>query len=328
MDKREFLLALDKMIREKKISCKQLHNMEVFYDIYLSISREAKDFSFKSILVCLEEELSYRMETNYYWCGTDKGPYGFSINTFQTLINGSDEMAHILWAALYRMDDEGNELMEEEEGIMYALDEYRSIDYQALFEKYKEVDDMLDDCEIVNCIYEVNKDILTCAHNMTEILILLELLINSSEDTENVTGSRKKYILVLQSPALDAWVQFMDSGGGNVDKEDKERFSTILSCLENEEIIYETPNNWFDFGSFSTGKETQGGWYHFIVHDEYSLYDTLGVYTARLFAFGIISLRYLVAMVDMQDFLEKMDLKYHYLGCSGENRIADMEVCV
>lgn len=314
----DFLTSLDGFVRQQVANGNQILYTMAIADILRYISGEPIDYGLKDFVRKDKEEWEYREESDYCWCGVDKNPYGFTIKEYQGFIMDIEEMAEFLWEVLYRMDENGNEIMGEEEGLEYAINAYESLDVMALGKKYQDLSDMLAGCDIVSCAYETHEEIFSYAHNMEETLILLELIINSGGDLCNECGCLEKHILSLESPALDAWVEFMSSESNKVAKEDINKFWIILSGLENEEITYETANAGIELSSFSTGADHPGGWYRTIIHDTYCFYNNCGVNTSYFFVYGLISLRYLAIMLSMQDFLREMDGKYHYCMSRGD----------
>ena len=308
----DFLTSLDGFVRQQVANRNQILYILAIADILRYISGEPMDYGLRDFVRKDKEEWEYREESHYCWCGADKEPYGFTIKEYRGVIMDIEEMAYFLWEVLYRIDENGNEIMGETDGFEYATDAYEDLDAKILGNKYQKLSDMLVDCDIVNCIYEEYEEIFSFAHNMEETLILLELIINSSRDLCNECGCLEKHILSLESPALDAWVEFMSSESNMVTKEDADKFRTILTELENEEITYETANTGIELSSFSTGVNHHGGWYRTIIHDTYCYYNSCGVDTSYFFVYGLISLRYLALMLSMQDFLREMDGKYHY----------------
>ena len=308
----DFLTSLDGFVRQQVANRNQILYILAIADILRYISGEPMDYGLRDFVRKDKEEWEYREESDYCWCGVDKSPYGFTIKEYQGIIMDIEEMAYFLWEVLYRLDENGNEVMGETDGFEYATNAYENLDVKTLGKKYQKLSDMLTGCDIVNCIYEEYEEIFSFAHNMEETLILLDLIINSSGDLCNECGCLEKHILSLESPALDAWVEFMSSESNKVAKEDAEEFRTILTELENEEITYETANTGIELSSFSTGVNHYGGWYRTIIHDTYCFYNSCGVDTSYFFVHGLISLRYLALMLSMQDFLRKMDGKYHY----------------
>lgn len=312
MNEISFLTSLDDFIRQQVSNRNQIQFIMAIDDILRYISGEPMEFGLEDFVRKDNEKWEYREESVFHWCGVDKQPYGFTIKVFQGFVMDIEEMAEFLWEVLYRMDENGNEVMGEEEGFEYAVNAYENLDVMALGKKYQNLSDMLAGCDIVSCAYETHKEIFSYAHNMEEALILLELIISSGGDLSNECGCLEKLILSLESPALDAWVEFMSSENNRVTKEDVNKFQIILSGLEKGEITYETANTGIELSSFSTGADHPDGWYRTIIHDTYCFYNSCGVSTSNFFVYGLISLRYLALMLGMQDFLSEMDRKYHY----------------
>lgn len=326
MDKKSFLSALDVMVRQQVTYNNQTLCAMAVNDMLRYISGAAMDFGLESFVSGGHDRQTYSSEADFCWCGVDKGPYGFSIRAFQRFTMDCQEIAHVLWEELYWIDEDGNEAMGEEEGVEYAKNMYENLEVAILGMKYQELGNLLDSCEIADCIYEMHENVFSCARNKEETLILLELIISSSRDENNTCGCLEKYILSLESPALDRWVEFVSSGRDSVAKEDGERFRIILHGLENEEITCEMASDGIELSSFSTGEGHPGGWYRTIIHDAYCFYNGYGVSTCFFFVYGLISLRYLAVMLDMQDFLREMDEKYHYLACREDGPADGMEV--
>lgn len=321
MDRISFLLAFDSVIRQQKTGCSPVLYVMAVDNLLRYLSGESVDFGLKDFV--LEDDAIYGEQLDFCWCGADKGPYGFRIMAFQSAVLDCQEMAQVLWAALYRMDKDGNEVMEENEGVEYArnvCEHYRTVMPDM---KYEKPDELFSQDRIAGCYYEMHEDIFACAHNMMETLILLELIINSGMDENNECGSLNKHILSLESPALDAWSDFIVSGNGRVSEIDRARYQRILSELENEEITYEISNDGVELNSFRDQTEYSGGWYRTVIHDEYCFYNSYGIGTSCFFACGLISLRYLAAMLSMRDFLQEMDKKHHYLVYGEEEEKAD-----
>mgnify|MGYP006990122323 CR=1 FL=1 len=326
MDITGFLFALDDMIRGRETGCSPMLYVIAVDNLLRYISGEQADFGLEDFIQ--EDDFIYGEELGFCWCGADKGPYGFTIKAFQSAVLDCQEMANVLWQALYRIDQDGNEVMGEEEGIEYAKKvcaHYKTVmpDIQ-----YQELDERFPREEIANCYYERHEDIFACAHNKVENLILLELIINSGMDEDNECGSLYKHILSFESPALDAWSDFIVSGRGRVSGKDVKKYQGILSRLENEEITYEMPNEGVELNSFRDQTKYAGGWYRTIIHDEYCFYNSYGIATSCFFAYGLISLRYLAVMLIMCDFLQEMDKKYHYLIHKDEGGRADETIRV
>lgn len=321
MDKIDFLLDLDDMIRQQTTYGNQAFWAAAIYDMLQYISGKTMDFGMRSFTPQVSEDWTAIEGKEYYWCGVDEGPYGFSVDALSTFVMDRQEIVDSLWKTLYMTDKDGNVVMEERDGVEYAAKLYDAFDVAALRNKYQEMEELLSDCDIAKCVYELHEDIFSYAHNMEENMILLELVIYSSEDVDNECGSQDKLILTLKSPALDAWETFMASEN-NVADEDRKRFQAIFSGLNKEEVTYETSDDAFELSSFSTGSGSSDGWYRTIIHDFYCYYNSNGVNTCFLFFYGLVSLRYLSIMMEMQDFLRQMDEKYGYFLC-GDKYLID-----
>jgi len=311
MDMIDFLLALDNVVRRRCTDRNQILYVMVIDDLLQYISGEPVNFGIQDF--ALEEEDIFGEELDFCWCGVDKSPYGFTVKAFQSYVLDCQDMAHILWEALYRLDENGNEAMGEEEGVEYARDAYKRFKAEVQDMGYQNLNEMLAQDGIANCYYEMHEELFSCAHNMEETLALLELVIHSGEDEGNECGSLNKHILSLESPALDSWTYFVASNGDRVSEKDMQRYQEILSGLENEEITYETANEGIELNSFWGKTKDPDKWYRTVIHDEYCFYNSYGINTGCLFAYSLISLRYLAVMLSMCDFLREMDKKHHYL---------------
>ena len=316
MDKIEFLQALDTIIRQQITYGNQLMIVMAIDDILQYITSQRMDYGLMDFIERDDLYWEFDQGDSFCWCGADKAPYGFAISTFQDYTMNCEEIAHDLWEILYRRDENGNEVMGEEEGIEYATNMYEHFDFNALSMKYQNLEDMLADCEIESCIYEMHEEIFSYAHNFEENLTLLELIVDSGQDVDNECGSLDKHILSLECPALDSWVEFISSEKNRVEMTDMEKFQIMLFELENGDITYAMENYGIELNSFSTDAGHSEGWYRTIIHDSYCFYCSYEVQTNCLFAYGLISLRYLAHMLRMQDFLREMDEKYHYLICT------------
>lgn len=259
----------------------------------------------------------------FRWATADEGSYGFRIREEYVYLPCYDDFLSELACRLYGSADISiqRQIREEIESMGFWNGK-ESLDMEGC----------LVDREIFKAMLSMYPDFFQFAGTGEgDLRILKELFLTVLRMGDGVTGTRDWKLLNLESPALDAWLGFLHFD--TVSDQDRRGSMQILARLVDTRVTLETWNNELCMCSHESTSPCFERPYKGVDYVPFSLsvmQDAYGNYNygyeAGFFWFGLVNPHFLSAMLDVREFLEKMDEKYHYFSSSDCEAVAGMDV--
>jgi len=249
----------------------------------------------------------------FCWVNTDKGPYGFRIREEYAYLPCYEDFVKDLACELYGSIDEAAQgKVRKEIEHWGSWREKGSLDLEPLRKDKKLVEAVRLICPYFFVFVREQEDqIRALIYTFFEMLLICE----------DEIGAGEWKLLNIESPALNAWLQFLYCD----EVSDLDRISSqqILSNLVKLSVTMENQNDELCMRSHAPASicfEKPQGKEQYIPFSISVMQNSYGVYNCNcedsFFWFGLVNPHFLSAMVDAQKFLEGMDQKYHYLSTS------------
>lgn len=262
-----------------------------------------------------EEGYSYYDEKifdgNYeiLWAGADKGHYGFRVKEEYAWLPSYSELLKEL-AKIYGGED--NTYLQEIESLEQLMENGTL-----------EMEGGLAGKRVVKAIMQICDDFFVFAGNSEKNIInLLEWLFTMLKCCEHLGGVWEWKLISIESPAIDAWLCFLHREV--VTDQDRRRSKQVLSLLMDTPITLDNGNDEIILNSHESTSPCFKRPCKGTAHVPFSLtlmQNLVGTYDygegASFFWFGLVNPQFLAAMLDVKEFLEKMDEKYHFYLSSG-----------
>ncbi|MBR1744071.1 MAG: hypothetical protein IJ733_19855 [Lachnospiraceae bacterium] len=146
---------------------------------------------------------------------------------------------------------------------------------------------------------------------------MYDIILEGIMDEDGMYGTESMMLCMVTCPALDEWTAFQQ---GNVDEKDRRKSRKLLKDFFAKNISRFFQNTIFEINSHGNCKprEWRKRKYQYLALQLYDgppsgycdLYDP--------FHSGLLAPFYVAGMLDVKEFLEKMDRKYHFLSIETE----------
>lgn len=252
----------------------------------------------------------------FCWVNTDKGPYGFRIREEYAYLPDYEDFVSDMAYKLFDSRDET--------ALEKIRERIRSLDLQSEKESLDLEAPLMDD-ELVETVLQIYPDFFEFSGtNEKDIGILIHTFFDMLSLCGEDMGCGEWKLLNLESPAVNAWLQFLY--GDKVSDQDRLHSQQILTKLVDTPIAIENQNDEICLRShvpLSACFERPHKGERYIPFSLSEMQNFYGLYNCScadgFFWFGLVNPCFLSAMVDVQEFLENMDKKYHYLSDDGHN---------
>lgn len=306
----EFLAHLgDSMQVEPSYSWRQALFL---YDVLAYISDEVPEHGLSSYLD--EEGQDYWDDIqnglcSLHWAGADEGSYGFQIKEEYAYLPCYGEFLQELTRKLYGSKD-----------IAFQKKLYREIKSLGFWNEEESLDMECDlmDKEVIKAILSVYHSFFAFAGTREdEIRMLLREFFYITQIEDEATGIGEWKLLHIESPALNAWLVFLYSDA--VSSRDRSASMRILDRLVSAPVTLVSQNEELYMCSHESKSacfkrpqvETEYVPFHLtVMQNAYGNYNCSQ--EACFFWHDLLDPRFLSALIDAREFLEKMDRKYHF----------------
>lgn len=316
----EFLTDLENMLQDVMHTASNPYIYGLFlHDIFCYICGENPKYELSDYVddenCILWEDMQYG-RCEFCWVNADKEPYGFQVRDEYAYLPCYDDFVEDLAYQLY--GSKNGAVLEK------ARKRISSLDFMNGKESL-DLDVSLMDNQLIETVFLICPDFFEFAgtnEKYVRILIctFFEMLTVCGEEI----GCGEWRLLNLESPALNAWLQFLY--GDRVSDQDRLNSRQILTRLVDTPVAIENCNDEICLCSHEPQsacfERPQKGDIYIpfslsVMQNSYGIYNS--GYADGFFWFGLVSPGFLSVMVDVQEFLEKMDEKYHFFSNNGHS---------